>query len=104
MDLYVQKRNETVVPLNKNKIAGAIMKAVKASHSPESYFDINIADMLADKVYDDIVKFTVKNNTDSISYKDILDMTERALIKGGYSDTAKEYILYRQKEDEIINR
>lgn len=103
MDLYVQKRNETVVPLNKNKIAGAIMKAVKASHSPESYFDINIADMLADKVYDDIVKFTVKNNTDSISYKDILDMTERALIKGGYSDTAKEYILYRQKKDEIIN-
>lgn len=104
--MKVIKRNNQIVDFDKSRISAAITKAVIASHSKEefdSYFDQSILENLTDNIVNICTEYTNDKNTDKISVEDIQDIVERTLIKNGFADTAKEYILYRQKRSEIRN-
>ena len=92
--MKVRKRNESVVDFDKNKIFNAIEKAVLASHTDET-FDSTICNKLADIINDECFASCYENKDNIINIEDIQDIVERTLIKNGFADTAKEYILYR---------
>lgn len=108
-DLKVKKRDDSYVKFDKSKISNAIYKAVLASHDNKEQLDRSIADTLANMVcthiYDKIndPELDVSSCGIIISVESIQDIVERVLIKNGYADTAKAYILYRNKRNEIRN-
>lgn len=104
--MKVVKRNNQVVNFDKNRISIAIFKAIKASHSEEelnSSFNQSTLEKLTDGIVNICYKYVKDKNLDRISVENIQDIVERTLIKNGFADTAKEYILYRQKRSEIRN-
>lgn len=102
-NLKVTKRNGDIVDFDQVKIFNAIYKATTASHDniKESDFSTITCQKIVNRVIDECVIYSKKNNTDIIDIEEIQDYVERVLIKAGYADTAKEYILYRQKRNEI---
>lgn len=102
----VIKRNGQVVDFDSTKIQSAIMKAVVASHTEEELKNFNssfLASLIVE-IEDECKEFLELNpNVKGLHVEKIQDIVERRLIKGGYADTAKEYILYRQKRNEIRN-
>lgn len=108
-DCKVKKRDDSYVEFDKSKISNAIYKAVLASHDNKEQLDSSIADTLANMVctclYDKIndPELDVSSWGIAISVETIQDIVERVLIKNGYADTAKAYILYRNKRNEIRN-
>ena len=117
MDIKVLKRDgRTLEDFDTAKIRDAIYKAVLASHTQEEMDEFNdeIALHLANDVSFNLNPFLQEplhinlngttspdNNFKYVTVDIIQDMVERTLIKNGYADTAKEYILYRNKRDEI---
>lgn len=105
-NVTVEKRDGKVVPFNRVNISVAITKAVKASHQSfdptkdPTYCAKN--DDVVDAVVDEVDTF-LNHEPGRIQVERIQDLVERVLIKKGYADTAKEYILYRKKRDEIRN-
>lgn len=117
----IKRDNKTMEYFNVGKIRDAIMKAVKDSHSEEELkqrFDENkfnyliyrivndiTNNMLESEFTDDVIISTedvhCKFNNYTITVEEIQDIVERNLIKCGFADTAKAYILYRKKRDEI---
>ena len=108
-EIKVIKRNGDVVPFDSNRIREAIRKAVIASHTQEELKDFN--NQVLEKLTSDI-SIQIKAITDNletwtegeprhININKIQDIVERTLIKNGFADTAKAYILYRRKRDEI---
>jgi len=104
----VIKRNGTVEPFVPDRIREAIHKAVIASHTQEELKDFS--NLVLERLTSDVVvqiKDIFDKQTDypssikSIDINVIQDIVERTLIKNGFSDTAKAYILYRRKRDEI---
>lgn len=115
-DLKVKKRDDSYVEFDKSKISNAIYKAALASHDNKEQLDRSIADTLAnmvctciyDKINDpelDVSSCDIAISVESIAIpvETIQDIVERVLIKNGYADTAKAYILYRNKRNEIRN-
>ena len=105
-DFNVIKRNGTVVPFDPSRIENAIKKAIIASHENMTYdqIDNNILIDLVYEVYEDCQNWIDPlPETTGIGVEKIQDFVERELIKAGFADTAKEYILYRQKRNEIRN-
>ena len=100
--MKTRKRNGSIVDFDKDKIFNAIEKAVLASHVDET-FDSKVCDKLVDIINDECFSFCQKIKSTTINIEDIQDIVERTLIKNGFADTAKEYILYRQKRNEIRN-
>ena len=100
--MKTRKRNGSIVDFDKNKIFNAIEKAVLASHADET-FDSKVCYKLVDIINDECFAFCQKIKSTTINIEDIQDIVERTLIKNGFADTAKEYILYRQKRNEIRN-
>ena len=101
----VIKRNGTPEPFTPDRIRVAIRKAVIASHTQEELKDFS--NKVLEKLTSDIV-VQIKDIFDkqigdakSIGINVIQDIVERTLIKNGFADTAKAYILYRRKRDEI---
>lgn len=108
-EIKVIKRNGDVVPFDSNRIREAIRKAVIASHTQDELKDFN--NQVLEKLTSDI-SIQIKAITDNletwtdgeprhININKIQDIVERTLIKNGFADTAKAYILYRRKRDEI---
>ena len=104
----VIKRNGTPEPFTPGRIREAIRKAVIASHTQEELKDFN--NLVLERLTSDVVvqiKDIFDKQTDypssikSIDINTIQDIVERTLIKNGFADTAKAYILYRRKRDEI---
>jgi ribonucleoside-triphosphate reductase len=103
----VIKRNGTTEPFVPDRIREAIRKAVIASHTQEELKDFS--NQVLEKLTSDVVvqiKDILDKQTDypsskSIDINVIQDIVERTLIKNGFADTAKAYILYRRKRDEI---
>ena len=120
MGYKVVKRDGTHVPFDSTKIRNAIYKAILASHTQEE-----LKERFSDEVLDDITNQVVEKCQDimditstqlkevekeseyklehdvAISINGIQDIVEKTLIRNGFADTAKEYILYRAKRDEI---
>lgn len=102
----VIKRNGTIEPFAPDRIREAIRKAVIASHTQEELKDFS--NQVLEKLTSDVVvqiKDILDKQTNSdiktIDINVIQDIVERTLIKNGFADTAKAYILYRRKRDEI---
>lgn len=105
----VMKRNGNKEPFDPNRIREAIRKAVIASHSQEE-LDEKFNPLVLERLTADVVllcksimdpELATTNHDAIISINSIQDFVERTLIKNGFADTAKAYILYRKKRDEI---
>ncbi len=90
----VTKRDGRVVDFDENKIAAAILKAlteVKRENGDQ-----------AKQLSGGVVKLLNERFEDEIpSVENIQDLVEEVLLRNGYIDVAKAYILYRQKRTEI---
>ena len=93
----VTKRDGEITDFNLSKISIAIEKAFKAQ---EKNYNQDIIDLLALRVTAD---FEPKVKNSLIQVEDIQDSVENVLIKAGYSDVAKGYILYRKQREKIRN-
>ncbi len=93
----VIKRDGKTVNFNLSKISNAIMQAFDAC---DKQYNSDIIDFLALKVTSE---FEPKIEDGVISVEAIQDSVESVLIKGGYDDVAKAYILYRKQREKIRN-
>ena len=91
----IRKRSGAIVDFNKVKIADAIFKAAKAVGGNNR----KIAEQLTEK----IVKYLNENFDDYNvpSVEQVQDVVEKFLIEEGHAQTAKAYIIYRQKHSEL---
>ena len=93
----VLKRNGSTVDFDLSKISNAIMMAFdacKIQHHPD------VIDFLVLKVTADFEP-KIKNNT--VTVENIQDSVESVLIKAGYDEVAKAYILYRKQHEKLRN-
>ncbi len=93
----VVKRDGKVVDFNIKKISDAITQAFDAC---QKQFNQDIIDFLALKV---TAEFEPKIEGGKISVEHIQDSVESVLIKAGYDDVAKAYIIYRRQREKIRN-
>ena len=93
----VTKRDGALVDFNLSKISAAMTKAFDAC---KRQYNDDIIDFLALKVTAD---FEPKIKDGNISVESIQDSVESVLIKAGYDDVAKAYILYRKQREKIRN-
>ncbi|MDD3886283.1 MAG: ribonucleoside triphosphate reductase, partial [Victivallaceae bacterium] len=93
----VQKRNGRAVDFDLKKICDAIQMAFEAQ---EKNFHPTVINFLALQVTAD---FEPKIKEGLISVEDIQDSVEAVLVKGGYAEVAKAYILYRRQHEKLRN-
>lgn len=96
----IQKRDGSTRPFQKEKITIAIHKAMLAG-GEGSFAD---AASVAERVYDEVLRITAKHRTFVPTVEGIQDTVEKELIMAGYANTAKAYILYREKRARIRAR
>ena len=89
----IRKRDGRVVPFHENKIADAINKAFAATYKP-GYEDT------AASLAHEVASILEVEGQDVPEVEHIQDIVERVLMDSGYVQTAKAYILYRQKRSE----
>ncbi len=89
----LKKRDGRLADFNQDKITDAILKAAKATGS----FDEILTRKLSDRVVEELSK--IPNKTPSV--EEIQDLVEKVLIEEGHAETAKEYILYRNRRTEL---
>ncbi len=93
----VVKRDGKVTDFDISKISKAITKAFEAQNKA---YNEDIIDLLTLKVTAD---YAEKIDDGQVSVEDIQDSVESVLIKAGYDDIAKAYILYRKQREKIRN-
>ncbi len=93
----VVKRDGKIAEFDIQKIAAAITKAFEAQNKQ---FVPGIIDFLALKVTSE---FEPKIKDGLVQVEDVQDSVESVLIKAGYDDVAKAYILYRRQREKIRN-
>ena len=91
------KRNGEVVDFNLFKISNAIEKAFIAL---DKEYNQDIIDLLALRVTAD---FARKIQNGLVKIEDVQDSVETVLIRTGYDDVAKAYILYRKQREKVRN-
>src|SRR3990167_11237592 len=91
----IKKRDNLIVPFDKEKIISAIMKAFQAVGEGLLQDAINITE----KVINELVKSLDETKIPEV--EQIQDIVEAQLIFGGFAKVAKAYILYMQKRMEI---
>jgi ribonucleoside-diphosphate reductase alpha chain len=90
----IRKREGKIEDFNQEKIAIAIEKAFRAKGIEDSKAPGELSRRVVEIVEE---KFPIAIP----SVEDIQDIVERVLIKAGYPEVAKAYIIYRQKRTEI---
>ena len=93
----IVKRNGRLVEFDLTKIINAITKAFKGCNRD---FNADIIDFLALKAVADAEN---KIQDGKLSVEQIQDSVESVLIKSGYEDVAKAYILYREQQEKLRN-
>ncbi|MEK7065868.1 MAG: ATP cone domain-containing protein [Patescibacteria group bacterium] len=88
-----KKRDGSLAPFDIGRIASAITKALKTT-AEGTEFD---AYRIAEKVVVNLYKTNIKDKYYTPAVEDIQNGVERELIWEGFADTAKAYILYREK-------
>ena len=90
----IKKRDGSIVEFDQNKITIAIGKAIAAVNAKNAH--------VAEKLSGEVVDILEKRFAWKIpGVEDVQNIVEEVLIRYGYSDVAKAYILYRQKRAEI---
>ncbi|HRZ87481.1 MAG TPA: ATP cone domain-containing protein [bacterium] len=91
---FVKKRDGTVVPFEKKKIADAIFKALRSTGVEDR--------LLADELAASVTLYLNKEYGGTVpDIEKIQDLVERVLMEMGQVDTAKSYILYREKRAQL---
>jgi len=93
----VKKREGKTVPFEMKRISDAVNKAMKAT-GEGAEFD---AHRIAEKVVLHMYKTNIKDNHYIPTVEEIQDAVEKELIWEDFADTAKAYILYRNKRAEV---
>ena len=93
----VVKRDGKLVNFDIQKISEAIKLAFDAC---QKAYNQDVIDFLALKVTAD---FTEKIEDGKITVEKIQDSVESVLIKAGYDDVAKAYIIYRRQREKVRN-
>ena len=93
----VIKRDGKIVEFQLSKISDAMILAFEAC---ERQYNPEIIDFLALKVTAD---FEPKIEDGHIAVEKIQDSVETVLIRAGYDDVAKAYILYRRQREKVRN-
>ena len=86
----VVKRDGKIVDFDLHKIRDAITKAFEACNKQ---YNSDTVDFLALKV---TAEFEPKIENGRVTVENIQDSVESVLIKAGYDEVAKAYILYRK--------
>jgi ribonucleoside-diphosphate reductase alpha chain len=90
----IRKRDGRIVKFEPVKITNAIQKAIIAVKEEDGETAKNLSDQ--------VVAIIEENFSGKIpSVEDVQDIVEKVLIKSGFSNVAKAYILYRQKRTEL---
>jgi len=90
----VQKRNREIVDFDSSKIKDAIFAAARSVGGTNEVKATKLAKMSIE-----IINETYGAGVPSV--EDIQDVVEKVLIEEGHAKTAKAYILYRKKQEEI---
>ncbi len=93
----VLKRDGKIANFDVKKIADAITQAFDACNKQ---YNPDVIDFLALKVTAD---FEPKIKDGNIAVEDIQDSVESVLIKAGYDDVSKAYIIYRRQREKVRN-
>jgi ribonucleoside-triphosphate reductase len=91
----IKKRDGTIVDFTQDKITNAIAKAMRSQ---------GLEDASQAKAVSDIVTFVLEDKFSGYtvpSVEQIQDIVELVLMKRGYHDVAKSYILYRERHKSI---
>ncbi|NLP29703.1 MAG: ribonucleoside triphosphate reductase [Clostridiales bacterium] len=92
----IQKRNGEIVDFNISKIHSAIFAAAKAVGGSDEVEAQRLAGLVKN-VLDETYAASIP------TVEDIQDIVEKILIEEGHAKTAKAYILYRKKREDIRN-
>ncbi len=93
----VKKRDGKIVDFDIARIINAIFKAMTASDEGSE----EEAELVANKVLADLVRVVKKHKDFVPSVEGIQDSVEKELILSEYVNTAKSYIIYRQRRSEL---
>ena len=93
----IQKRDGSVIDFNLDKIVNAVYKAMLASDEGSE----REAELLANKVYLDLVKISKRYKNFIPNVEGVQDSVESELIQNDYVKTSKGYILYRQERAKL---
>ena len=96
MIIKILKRDGRIEFFEKDKITEAIFKAAQACGGKDKILSATLADL--------VVKAAEAKFNDKIpTVEDIQDIVEEVLINEGHAQTAKAYILYRERRQEARN-
>ncbi len=93
--LEIKKRNGTIAPFAPKKITDALAKAFIASRNPAS------EELLVDLTNDIVSTIEARFPEHTPSVEHVQDSVELALMRGGYLEVAKQYIVYRYEHSKI---
>ncbi|MGB9856038.1 MAG: ribonucleoside triphosphate reductase, partial [Caldisericum exile] len=89
---FVQKRDGRIVPFEKEKITKAIEKAGIATHE----FGVETANYLTNIVVNELI-----DEEEPLNIEVIQNKIEEVLMRKGFFQTAKAFIIYREKRREL---
>ena len=93
----VVKRDNTIAAFDLEKISAAITKAFQAQNMQYHQQTIDLLTLMV------TADFEPKIKDGAVTVEDIQDSVEAVLIKGGYANVAKAYILYRKQHEKLRN-
>lgn len=90
----IQKRTGEIVDFDVNKIKNAIFSAASAVGGHDEMQAQRLANMVVEILHETY-------NASIPSVEDVQDIVEKVLIEEGHAKTAKAYIIYRRKREEM---
>jgi ribonucleoside-diphosphate reductase beta chain len=98
----IKKRSGELVPFDKDKITQAVYKCLEQIGHKDSLED---AEKITKKVDKRVTKFVKEHGKDFIpNVEEVQDMVEFELMKAGFFEAAKSYILYRDHKNQERRR
>jgi len=95
---HITRRNGSVVPFTPQKIAVAMMKAFLAVRGAQGAASAGVRDAV-DELTHTVVNGLLRSRPDGGTFhiEDVQDQVELALMRGGYHEVARAYVLYREE-------
>ena len=97
----IKKRSGELVAFDRNKVTQAVYKCLEQIGQKDS---LDEAEKVSKKVDKRIVKFVKEHKGFVPTVEDVQDMVEFELMKAGFFEAAKAYILYRQERTKDRSR
>ncbi len=91
----IKKRDGTIVDFVQDKITNAVYRAMEANGMPDRAAAKTVSDIATFMLEDKFGGYTIP------SVEQIQDIVELVLMKQGYHEVAKSYILYRERHKSI---